>query len=53
MSIIKEKLDIFNLLRYTILNERMHKKLNCELEEILISVECSKNLTKFKKLGKI
>ena len=26
MSIIKEKLDIFNLLRNTILNERMHKK---------------------------
>ena len=28
------------------------KKLNCELEEILISAECSKNLTKFKNLVK-
>jgi len=49
MSIIKEKLDIFNLLRNTILNESIHKKLNCEFEEILISDECYKNLKSLEK----
>ena len=33
MSKIKEKLDIFNLLRNTILNESVHKKLNCDLKK--------------------
>ena len=51
MSIIKEKLDIFSLFRNTILNESIHKKFNCEHEEILFSDECSKNLKNLEKIN--
>ena len=50
ISIIKEKLDIFNLLSNTILTESIHKKFNCEFEEILISDECLKNLKNLEKI---
>ena len=48
MSIIKEKLDIFNLLRNMLLDEHMQIKLKMEHEEIKISGECLKKLKELK-----
>ena len=44
LSIIREKLDIFNILKNLLLSENIQKNIKCEFEEIKFSEECSKTL---------
>ena len=46
LSIIKKKLDIFNILKNLLLSESIQKNIKCEFEEIKFSEECSKTLDK-------